>query len=48
MVTRHAPRHEQIAIRVWNPAMTTWWAVTDYDDLSLEAVSYTHLRAHET
>ena len=36
MVTRHAPRHEQIAIRVWNPAMTTWWAVTDYDDLSLE------------
>ena len=36
MVTRHAPRHEQIAIRVWNPAMTTWWAVTDYEELSLE------------
>ena len=36
MVVKYSPRHEIIDLRVWNPAMTSWWGLTDFQDFSLE------------
>ncbi|CQD11189.1 conserved hypothetical protein [Corynebacterium striatum] len=36
MVVKYSPRHEIIDLRVWNPAMTSWWGLTDFQGFSLE------------
>lgn len=36
MVVKYSPRHEIIDLRVWNPAMTSWWGLTGFQDFSLE------------